>query len=60
MQIEKRECVKDFDHTDKKGNHFYLRKGKVYTTSLIENDLLTVFTNYWVEMPASYFSKEIA
>ena len=59
MRVEKRKCVKDFDHTDKKGNHFYLRKGKVYTTSLIEDDTLTVFTNYWVKMSASYFSKGV-
>lgn len=62
-------CIKDWEITAQNGDHFEIKRGKFYTTSLPgeamaahgpgpEKDKVIVFSSYWVSVPARYFSFE--
>lgn len=61
-------CVKNWEITTENGDHFEVKRGKFYTTSLPNQapligpdpklDHVTVFSNYWVPVPVECFSFE--
>jgi len=59
MKIFYRDCVKDFVLEALNGDRLELVKGKEYITSPIyEDKQVTVFTRYWVKVPADLFDGE--
>lgn len=59
MKIFYRDCVKDFVLEALNGDRLELVKGKEYITSPIyEDKQVTVFTRYWVKVPAKLFKGE--
>jgi hypothetical protein len=60
-------CIKNWSITADNGDYFEVERGKFYTTSLPGQacaahgpdpvaDHVTVFSNYWVSVPAECFS----
>lgn len=59
MKTFKRICIKDWEISDKYGNKFCVKRGKEYLTSDQEQGDVTVFSDYWVNVPVSIFAGEI-
>ena len=56
MRTTQREVLKHFEITAENGDHFEINAGEVYTTALEKEDgTVTVFSNFWVSVPISYF-----
>jgi len=56
VKVFERLCAEDYTVTDQEGTSFTVERGHVYTTSRVREDgLLTVFSRYWVEVPATVF-----
>jgi hypothetical protein len=59
MKIFYRDCVKDFVLEALNGDRLELVKGREYVTSPIyEDNMVTVFTRYWVKVPSNLFEGE--
>jgi len=57
MQTFERICTKNVDIKDDAGNCLELKKGKKYIVSAEKDGEVTVFSKYWVDVPAKLFSK---
>ena len=49
-------CIKNWSITADNGDHFEVKRGNFYTTSVPEKDHVVVLSNFWVSVPASVFS----
>ena len=56
MKVYKRICLKNYELKASNGT-LSLKKGKTYLTSRARNNILCVFTNFWVNVPANIFGK---
>lgn len=59
MKTYRRICIKNFELSAENGDYLKLKKGKEYLTSPENEGEVTVFTNFWVEVPADLFAGEI-
>jgi hypothetical protein len=59
MQTFNRICIKDYELEAKNGERLILKRGKEYTTSPEVDGEVTVFTNFWVKIPADVFAGAI-
>ena len=59
MRTYKRICVKDFEVTAENGDHFKVKRGKEYTTSIDKEGSVLVISNFWVHVPVEHFAGEI-
>lgn len=58
MKIFYRDCIKDFVLEAQNGDKLELVKDQEYVTSSIKDGKVTVFTRYWVKVPADIFNGE--
>ena len=59
MKVLSRLAIKNWELKAQNGDHFKLEKGKVYTTAAEpKNGKVTVFSNYWVPVPAECLTTE--
>lgn len=57
MITYRRVCLENITIKDVDGNQLHLKEGEEYITSDVDdNDVLTVFSTYWVQIKAKYFS----
>ncbi len=56
MQTFKRICIRDFELKAKNGDCLTLKRGKEYITSPEVDGEVTVFSNFWVKVPADIFA----
>ena len=59
MQTFNRICIKDWEITALNGDYFKVHRGKEYTTSPERDGTVTVFNNFWVNVPIENFAGEI-
>lgn len=58
IDVVQRKCREAFSITAQNGDHFEIKPGNQYTTSLEGKDgKVMVFTNFWVRVPLKYFEK---
>jgi hypothetical protein len=56
----KRVCIEDYDIVALDGGHFRVERAKEYITGPERDDgTLTVFSRYWVNVPARIFAGEV-
>jgi len=57
MKVCTRKCIEPFETTAENGDRLELIPGKVYTTTFEDADgMLTVFSRFWVYVPAKFFT----
>ena len=59
METYNRICIADFTLKAQNGDTLNLQREREYLTSKEENESVTVFTNFWVKVPASLFAGEV-
>jgi len=59
METYNRICIEDFALEAKNGDKLELKRGKEYLTGKRKNNMVTVFTNYWVPVDVSLFAGEV-
>jgi len=56
MNVLTRICIKDWDVTAANGDHFEVKRGNEYTTSVdLDDGTCMVFRNFWVRVPLHHF-----
>lgn len=61
MEVCTRICVKEWEIKAKNGDHWKAERGKEYTTSpRLKDGTVTVFSNFWVPVPANNFGGPIS
>lgn len=58
MKTYYRLCKEDYTIMDKEGISFTIKRGKEYLTSEIIKGIVTVFSQYWVDVPIKIFAKD--
>lgn len=59
METWTRICIKPRSVTDPIGQHFTVERGQEYLTSRSADGYVTVFSTFWVRVPADIFAGEI-
>lgn len=60
MKTAKRICIEDWEITAENGDHFEIKRGKEYITSMDhKDDACTVFSSFWVRVPLRCFAGAI-
>jgi hypothetical protein len=59
MKTFYRICIKDYILEAENGDKLELKRGREYLTSVEENDMVVVFTNFWVKVPVNIFAGEV-
>jgi hypothetical protein len=58
VDVVERIARKDWEITAENGDHFAVKPGKAYTTTVqpYEDGTVTVFSNFWVRVPFDVFA----
>lgn len=58
-KVLRRLCIRDWSVTAESGDHFEVKVGELYATSAaVKDGKVTVFSTYWVPVPAECFTSE--
>lgn len=57
VDIVERLCIKSKEFHAQNGDYFKVQQGKTYTTTKTpyDNQKITVFSRYWVQLPVDHF-----
>lgn len=58
MKTFTRVCVQSTKIVDPAGRELVLTEGEIYLTSEEKDGMVTVFTRYWADVPASLFARK--